>query len=782
MLFAGAGFSIGAKNRQSKDPPLGGELAEILATRCGWKYQGEELSVVYAQAQSHLGTQGLNNLLADLYKDCTPADWHPLVAQLLWDRIYTTNIDDVIENSYRAGAVQTLDSLTCPAPYQEQDQFYEHVQCIHLHGSVLDFSKPLTFTLEEFAEQTAKPNPWYQTMIANMLSKSFIFIGARLSDPPYYHYLRLRTERERGITESRAKAFLVSPSISPIWRRQFEDQNFVVIEATGEEFFNAIVPAVKSKVPSRLDLLKNRHPHQIAAINAGIFETQAEVLRQFELVSGDAVPLDGASKTFFFDGAEPTWEDIRRHTDASREVTAEFFKALTERTEGAITFALIGQAGSGKSTTMKRLAFELSRDGRTVYFTKTAQKLDTESLKNLIASLGSRHIYIFLDDARSHVTSVHKLVRDLSSEASVTFVLADRPHILLPKLQRARGLKPTILEMPTLIRADCERFIDKLEEFGFLGALHGLKREQQLREFLGRSRKQLLVAMKEATSGRGFDVIIEDEYRTLASDNARLGYTIACLAYIHGAPVRRRHLIACLDGTDVEKANTLERDLQGVVIRWKDNEHFVSPRHRVIADHVCTGAASFEFKQEAIKRYLTQISSELNLQAIRHRTPEFVAYRGIINFDNMQNLFGDNYEIIERIYDELRNFYGEDYLFWLQYGRAEVYFDNFSTAENYLNQSLGIRDKGNFQAKHYMGVLFLKRSLYQESVALAATDARQGEEILRQQIRERGDDDPYPYSALVIHKLRYLRKYQPARMSEELEELKNLAQLGEPWS
>jgi hypothetical protein len=384
-----------------------------------------------------------------------------------------------------------------------------------------------------------------------------------------------------------------------------------------------------------------------------------------------------------------------------------------------------------------------------------------------------------VDDARTHVKTIDSLVRELVGEVNVTFVLADRPHILLPKLQRAhKSLKEHIFEMPLLIAEDCERIINKLEEFGLLGELAGKSRKQQLREFLGRSWKQLLVAMKEATSGRGFNTIIEDEYRTLASDNARLAYAIACLAYMHGAPVRRRHLLACLDGTDVQNASTLQKDLHGVVVPWKGNESFVAPRHRVIAQHVALEAASIDVKQAAIREFLLQISAEVTPSNIRQRTPEYIAYRGIINFDNMLAVLGANYELIVDIYDDMKSYYKDDFLFWLQYGRAEVYFDNFATAENYLNQSLGIRSTGNFQAQHNLGVLFLKRAFAQPNPISAAADAKLGKEMLLEQIRERGDIDSYPYTALVTHMLKYLVRHRPQKMGEELEEMKKLADLG----
>lgn len=143
-------------------------------------------------------------------------------------------------------------------------------------------------------------------------------------------------------------------------------------------------------------------------------------------------------------------------------------------------------------------------------------------------------------------------------------------------------------------------------------------------------------------------------------------------------------------------------------------------------------------------------------------------------------LFGEDYETIAGMYDEMKAYYGEQFLFWLQFGRAELYFDHFAIAENYLNQSLGIRDaaSGNFQALHHMAVLFLKRALSSEDIALADADIRRGEEILLTQIKERGHLDTYPYEALASHKLKWLLKKQGPRMKEEMEALVAIAREG----
>jgi hypothetical protein len=212
VLFAGAGFSLGSKNQLNVDPPLGSALSEMLAKECGWPYGGEPLSIVYDQAQRNLGSKQLREKLWSWYHVGDAAEWHYTVPQLIWHRIYTTNIDDVIQAAYRRQPKQILHSIVCPSPYVEADQFLETLQCIHLHGSIIDVSKSLTFTLEDFAKQTAQPNPWYQALADDMLARCFLVVGARLEEAPFHHYLAERSERAKGVAEVRGKAY---PSSTP---------------------------------------------------------------------------------------------------------------------------------------------------------------------------------------------------------------------------------------------------------------------------------------------------------------------------------------------------------------------------------------------------------------------------------------------------------------------------------------------------------------------------------------------------------------------------------------
>jgi hypothetical protein len=87
VLFAGAGFSLGARNQLDADPPLGSALSKMLASECGWPYTGEPLSIVYDQAQRNLGSTQLRKTLWSWYHVKDVSEWHYTVPQLIWHRI-----------------------------------------------------------------------------------------------------------------------------------------------------------------------------------------------------------------------------------------------------------------------------------------------------------------------------------------------------------------------------------------------------------------------------------------------------------------------------------------------------------------------------------------------------------------------------------------------------------------------------------------------------------------------------------------------------------------------
>ena len=240
-LFAGAGFSSGARNKFGQALPLGGKLAELLAERAGEMYRGESLPTVFEAVETTIGTNDLWSYLRDLYSVCDADEWYRLMGHVTWHRIYTTNIDDLFQYLLPYPSKQKLDMLVRGDSTQERDPHFEHLQCIHLHGHVKYRQNGLTFTLPAFASHTARPDPWYQTLANDINTRPVVFVGTQLEEPILSHYLELREPKPRDADrEYRPKSFLVSPSIGGIKTKAMLTRNIIAVEATAQEFFESL--------------------------------------------------------------------------------------------------------------------------------------------------------------------------------------------------------------------------------------------------------------------------------------------------------------------------------------------------------------------------------------------------------------------------------------------------------------------------------------------------------------------------------------------------------------
>ncbi|MBW3599971.1 MAG: ATP-binding protein [Planctomycetes bacterium] len=425
------------------------------------------------------------------------------------------------------------------------------------------------------------------------------------------------------------------------------------------------------------------------------------------------------------------------------------------------TFSLVvlhGPAGSGKTTALMRAAQIVSSAGPRVFFANGLERLDLRGILDFAEEdNGEERIFIFIDVISRHVASIDAVYDRLIKLDNVTLVVADRSNKYAGMSHAFAALNPVEVRMPDLDEDDVKSIIAKLEEFGFLGVLREKTPEQRTAAFMDSAKKQLLVALREATSGQGFDMILRTEYADLAPA-AQLAYTICCIAVAHGAPgVYIRHLLPCLGRSEFTKGVVIRDLLRGVLVPANQSETMVRPRHRLIAYWVATEIAPVGQKVEAVGKFLWQISSDIVPNEIKRRSPAYVAYRGMINSEALRETFSNDTDIILGIYDELKAAYGHDFLFWLHYGMAQINAGRLDVAENYINQSLAINPRSH-QSKHHLGCLHLLQASTAPNPAAVLERANSGIDFLLEQIRTHGDENSYPYHAYLVYVCRWYRR------------------------
>ena len=113
ILFTGAGFSLGATNGNGEPIPSGNDLKKnILIELLGYNEDSDEykelltnsLADICSFASEQVSGLKVQDFIVSQFIDCTPKDFHKTIATFVfWRKIYTINIDDVIENSVPNG-------------------------------------------------------------------------------------------------------------------------------------------------------------------------------------------------------------------------------------------------------------------------------------------------------------------------------------------------------------------------------------------------------------------------------------------------------------------------------------------------------------------------------------------------------------------------------------------------------------------------------------------------------------------------------------------------------
>jgi hypothetical protein len=297
-------------------------------------------------------------------------------------------------------------------------------------------------------------------------------------------------------------------------------------------------------------------------------------------------------------------------------------------------------------------------------------------------------------------------------------------------------------KMPDLDDTEIQNLIEKLEKNNLLGILQGKSSSDRFKEFKYKAKKQILIAMKEATKGISFDEIIKDEFDQIKSKeaqtlclcvaiNTELGYTNSVQDFVGFSKVSHS-----------EALNYLNAILSGTII-WvgNNNDRFIL-RHRILADFLIKYCADIDMLKEAYIRVLSVLAPELKRNSGPSR--KFNLYKSLINHQNLYHRFKNNIECARNVYDSVSTFFNDDSQYWLQYGSLEVEGEggDLNLAENYLDQAESI-NPNNPHIKNAKCNLYYKQSSYTNDAVYALEYKRKADELTKEQLLSVGKDDPH---------------------------------------
>jgi len=787
-LFLGAGFCKGLISRTGEPIPDGNELIKVLWNLIplpGEPGPGESLQTTYELALKKVEKQKLRQILTDRFTVTSVPQWMRVIPKFIWRKIFTTNIDNVVETIYVGSEAQQrlvpVDAIT--RDYFDRDQTFTDLTKVALHGTVEGLPDNVTFGVLQYASRVnRKYDPWYNDFIYEYCNFPMIFVGSQLDEPVLWQYIEARGDKFGS--EQRPKSFIVTPSLSAAKAALLDSYNITHIPTTGENFFNWLESLITPR-PTKKDIIRVAVPNLIPtldSIEAGASQRTQTALSTFFLEFRVAKPHSKDSsyrKKVFYSGASPTWQDIAHELDAPRDISSDLLDKI--RKKPCDIFLLHGTDGSGKSTIARRIAWTLSGEGLSVFFNESGQLPDIyksiEALKYL-----KGHPILIIDDTHNSIGQTKEFVSKISEHnISCTLLFISRSSkagVLIDSLKPLKNVEE--VQIGDLSRAEIEGILQRLETNGMLGRLQGLTSTQRIREFEVRAKKQILVALKEATNGQAFNDIIKGEYQAVDPKDAQKLYLLASLVTSHGHAISKAFLFGAFGLQPSQCQNFLQRELRNLVVDPSSSGDRFLARHQMIADLIVGHIAERIDLLDCYIEILEKIGHTIGDNPDR-KSKAFRLYKSLINHDILLVRFENDTSIPQQIYEHIRPHREKDYHFWLQYSHYELSRKDYDLAQTYIDAAASLCDSNSYRDPYVeltQAAIGLNRSIWTQKGDEAKTTFKTSTDRLEELISSHGSRDGYGYHVLATG-LRHWANLHETEKHKKLEHIKRAKRIAE---
>ena len=757
VLFTGAGFSRDAKAVDGQILPSSSELRTML-----WPIafpnlpEDEESSLgdVFDCALMQSRTRVRETLGSSLRVDpASLPDFYSTWFSVPWARAYTLNVDDL-----EVAAAQCFDlprqirtvSAAEPVPTPSNELTY-----IHLNGQIKDIPD-VTFSSPQYGQRLPGRDPWYSTLVSDLVSRTVVFVGTTLDEPPLWQHVELRGPKARG-RELRPRSFLVTPHLTVARRQMLKTFNIEHIPMDALQFAECVLAEMEDAVDVGHDQVSRVRVHH----RRGVVVPNVSELRH-----GDQEINLGQ----YLRGREPTFRDVSDGFAIQRSFEDEVLSDATVLESRVIL--ITGTAGTGKSTALRRLALSLDATGKNVgWFDPATVEVGVRPVRDAIER--SDYDYVVVDDVDLFASQAGPLLRQLATAQDAPRIIAAARSTRAEKFRLRDDLASvdaSFIVAPPLTDADIDALIEALRSARLLGQLAGKSIGEQREVFRGLAGRQLLVAMIEATSGRRFNDRIDDECFQLPPEQ-RLLYAICALATQRRIGLELDEILAAAGETSADELGYVDA-LKRQYLLTTTSADRLAVRHRIVAERV----VSWLRREGQLSQPVEGLLFAMAVQYLRGRRTASRAFRLMVRLLNHQFMIEhfDDVATVRPIYESLSGVLADEFHYWLQRGSFELESGDLELAENYLNQARGLAGEDH-RVRTAWSYMSLRRAAEMALAAESGWRERAEEAIaeLNDVIEIRGASDAHAFHILGSQGLHYIRR-APLSFDERLRLLDSL--------
>lgn len=669
LLFAGSGFSYGAKNIKNEKFNVGDALRDVIAKDCG-AASTRPLSVV---SEFYVSEKSDDELIALLKKEFTLLSvkkWHNEIMSIDWKRVYTTNYDSVIETAATNNA-KKLTPIVLSSDISNTD--ISNI-CIHINGHIDSLNRNTLngeFKLidRSYECDALEGNEWFELFKGDLqTAEAIIIIG-------YSMQYDIDIKRLLGAPAIRKKViFIDKPSPDPIDRKILE--NHGACEFIGiQSFAEAIADARKVFVPS---LTENNFV-------SFLYEYQ-------ETLKPKAVSFDELNNLY----------SKGKYIDALSQKKHGLYPYIILRTAAEVVvrdymtkrvFLVTSDLGNGKTMFCQLLRNELREHNVSIFMFRHEYNDCDKEIQRICEKSG--HSIVIIDDYKSKIDILKRF--RYNGISKLTFVLTARKainpsyRVLIDRLGITESdIRPLYLDIfdSNERQAICNVISDnKLYSSNMTDtSLTGI--ERYICEKCHSRFSDILLEFYDSSDIK--DRIVQSWNKN--DDESPVIKKLAILSLMKSVMGIDFNFTDMLNLMKIDYATIMTRDSEFIKEFFDVYEDDVAIKSSIVARELLHSAIGITSLIDTMKTVITEVDKEYHVSGSHYEL-----LKNLVSHSHFK-LFKDepeNKSAVFAFYNGIRNLYfcQENTFFWEQFASASIEAKDFTTAERCIENAFAIAKK-----------------------------------------------------------------------------------------
>ncbi len=461
-LFVGAGFSLGARQQNGDFIPSGNILKEriiidILKLQKNSAQYKEfielPLSRVCTITVSEKGNEKLYEYLKSVFQNVCPEEFHKSYIRYPWYNIYSTNIDDIIENACQ---LERVPILVYSQKHRTQTRKDNVLTLYKLHGCVNNLEAGIIFEEEDYVNSIVeRADHRFGNLSIDFQNRDFVFVGSDFNDFNIKYYLNLyATTPDSG----RGNLFFINPSPSYAFKCDIKKVGGILIEYNAEKFAEFLQSI--SFDSEEIDNTKFLYDGYVCLRNIKD-STNFNETSQYD--------------SDLYLGASPKWTDIFYDWDVLLSPAIDIFvstiKDFENSDEKTLVYTILGKGYSGKSVLIKRLAHILANENYEV-ISYEGREFSSNRFLRYIENTHYDKYALIIDDASYQYAQFEYIYKHISSKIKLCIISTSRIFFHTKRKYSLVDINYKEYELSIPIdRNIANNIIEKLGGHGYLGRI-----------------------------------------------------------------------------------------------------------------------------------------------------------------------------------------------------------------------------------------------------------------------------------------------------------------------